>query len=71
MMAVSDDSQVGIQAAFVFSSDLHQMASAKAKPGVKQLEASQSHIHSGMGEDPGDHAFKNEAPSHTRRPCFH
>lgn len=58
--------QVGIQAAFVLSQDLNQMGRAKAKPGVRQLEASQSHIDPRIGEDPGDTAVQNEAPSHTR-----
>lgn len=62
-MAVNAE-QLRIQAAFVLSQDLNQMGRAKAKPGVRQLETSQSHIDPRIGEDPGDHVVQNEALSH-------
>lgn len=69
MVALSDE-QLGGQAALVFSWDVDQIRIAKAKPGVRQLETSQSHNHPGVGEDPGDHAIQNEAPSDPRSPSI-
>lgn len=67
--AVSDE-LLGIQAALVFSRGVYQMRRVKAKPGVRQLETSQSHIHPGVRQDPGDCAIHNEAPSDPRSPAI-